>query len=284
MFYRILLCALPLLGQAQLLSLTVCGDNSCSKSCVKWTAESGKCSTCDTSKGVCSTVNPSSITTSTTITFYSDAGCSPANVIPGYANIGIRLNNDCNALVASGVTVGSYKGVDISLSIGISFAVVITFILFSVCCCWRFKCCCFRPTTDTATATAGQYEYPPPPPPQVYALPSDSNYGNSTVVYPQQNMGLAVAYPYGGQAYGSQTQAYGSQTQAYGPQTQAYGPQTQAYGPQTQAYGSQTHAYSGQPYGSDLNHNVTVAYANTGVNNTYPYQNQNVTYVQPKYI
>lgn len=184
MFNRILFLALPLLGQAQLISMNVCEDNSCSKGCVSWTMESGKCSPCDSKKGVCSALNPSSVTTTNSLTFYSDSVCAPANVIQGYANIPITLDNSCNRLVVSGSTVGSYRAANLSLSIGLSVALSLTFILCCVCCCWKQKCCCFRPTPgSTATDSSAPAYYPT----------------NTTVGYPAQdlpyNSNVTVAVP-----------------------------------------------------------------------------------------
>jgi hypothetical protein len=184
MFNRILLLALPF-ASSQLISMAVCSDNSCSKDCVYWNTDSGRCAPCDKSKGQCSALNPSSISTTNSITFYSDNTCSPTNIIQGFANIPITLDNNCNKLVSSGTTAGSYRATNLSVAIGLSVGISLTLILCCVCCCWKQKCCCFTPriSYDSTASTGSTGSYPT----------------NSTVAYPAQdvpyNSNVTVAVP-----------------------------------------------------------------------------------------
>ena len=71
--------------------MTVCGGAGCSTTCTSWTATSGQCSKCDTGKGACSMANPSSITTSSSITFYADDSCSS-----GFLSEPVTVDGQCH--------------------------------------------------------------------------------------------------------------------------------------------------------------------------------------------
>ena len=118
--------------QGQLISMTICSDDICSKDCVSWTATSGKCSPCQSNLGPCSATNPSSIVTTSYITLYSDSTCQKA--ISGTENIGLLMDSGCNVLVAAYSShIGSYKASNTSAIIGSAIAGSI--LLLSLCVC-----------------------------------------------------------------------------------------------------------------------------------------------------
>jgi len=204
-----LLFLLPIVN-SEFIDMTVCSDLSCSRDCVSWTSESGICSPCNTKRGLCSSTNPSSITTINKITFYSDSVCK--NVISGYSDIPIVLNNNCNTLIASGTTIGSYRSANLSLVIGLTIAIISVSVFVGCVCCLRYKVCCYRQT---------QNQEPLP-------LPYLSNNSAQPQYYPQPN--LFGPSPYETRAYNMppppQNQGYNL---PYNPQEQQLPPQNRGY-------------------------------------------------------
>jgi len=197
MFNRVLLLSLPLIGQAQFISMVVCSDNSCSKDCIYWDTESGKCVPCNKAKGACSAANPSSVTTADSITFYSDNTCAVSNVIQGFP---ISLNSNCNKLVSSNTVFGSYRASNLSLAIGLTAILLILFLIGCLFCCWKQKTCCFyKPGTDLYQSTNQQDPNPVPIQYNTTTItPYSSSYGypsNITVSYPATNPN-SVPNPY----------------------------------------------------------------------------------------
>ena len=113
------LIAIPFV-QTQIIDISVCSENSCTTNCLTWTASGGQCTPCS---GVCSNDNPSSITTTTSLSLYSDSVCS-IRISDSY-RIPIILDDICHPL-----TIGrSYKARNtttvIWASIGAAFTVII---------------------------------------------------------------------------------------------------------------------------------------------------------------
>ena len=154
------------LVNSQLINMVICSDNKCSKNCIYWTTESGKCSPCDSTKGSCSTTNPSSVTTTSFIMFYSDSTC--INAISGFP---IVQNNNCNAIIASHTNAGSYRSTNLSLVIGLTVLFGLIIIFGGVVFCFRYKLCCYKYKIQE---------------PQV-SLPYLSNTASYTQYYPQAN-------------------------------------------------------------------------------------------------
>ena len=197
--------ALLLLSSAsgQLISMNVCSDAKCSANCVAWTASATQCAPCDTKKGACSLSNPSTITTTNSITLYSDSKCTV--LIPGTNQMSITLDNTCRELVASGTRIGSYRASNLSLTIGVSIGVaLLVSIGCGICCYAKGVCCCKR-----------QVQQQPQQDPQIQVLGAPVPY---------------LSQPYGNaQTYGQPTQAYSTPPPFYDYNNQPYGSQ-QPYG------------------------------------------------------
>ena len=133
-------------ASAQLLSMKVCSDGACSTSCTSWTTTSGSCSVCSGGSSSCSYLNPSSVTTRSGITFYTDGACSPANAIS--AQYALNFDSACHVLNPSPLFYeGSYVAKDVTGAViggvigGIGgIALIITAIV--LCCRARGVPCC----------------------------------------------------------------------------------------------------------------------------------------------
>ena len=153
------ICLLFPHAQGELISMTVCSDDICSKDCVSWTATSGKCAPCQSKLGDCSAKNPSSIVTTSYITLYSDSTCQ--KVISGTENMGLLMDSGCNILVAAGSNhIGSYKASNTSAIVG--GVVAGSFLLICLCICG----CCMRRGCKSA-----QKQNNINPPPSTYIAP-----------------------------------------------------------------------------------------------------------------
>ena len=161
LIFTTLLLSIPI-SKSQIININLCSDNSCNAECVSWTTISGKCSPCDDKRLPCSNINPSTIVTSSSITFYSDYNCN--NLIPNLNNIPIILDYNCHQLYTYGnMTISrSYNAIDVSMVIGIVSGVIILLILCCVINCYRFRRCCFR-------------RYTPPPPRNIVVLDYQEN-------------------------------------------------------------------------------------------------------------
>ena len=130
-------------SNSQLIDITVCTDNSCSKNCFSWTATNGDCSICRNSQ--CSVSNPSSmIQNMNSITFYTDTKCLNQNIVPGTTANLISLDNTCHLLHDNNINMNmniirSYKASNKSGLIGGIIGSIILFILIIICC----TCYCF---------------------------------------------------------------------------------------------------------------------------------------------
>lgn len=154
--------AIVLLGacaaSAQLLSLTVCSDNTCSAGCASWLASSGWCVDCQHAGG-CSYSNPASIATLGGITFYSDSRCN--NQVTSTQPM--TFDGNCHLLGPGGLY-GSYTALDVSAIIGGVLGGVLLIVLIVVLCCLcatprRAPCC-------VCGQTVGHVEHPAPEPPK----------------------------------------------------------------------------------------------------------------------
>lgn len=269
MISRILLLLLPLVN-SQIIDVTVCADDVCNDGCINWRINSGDCAVCQ--GGVCSLSNPSSITTATSITFYSDIKCT--NLIPGTYKMPIVLDNQCSRLQLG----GSYRAKNVSAIIGASFVGVFILILLIICCLRNIgvKCCCCNRQQPVPNSTAviitdqnnpqvidyfskndnsQTYGYP-----VSYGLQGQQNY---TVAQPN----LAVQ-PH---LYESNNYPVYPQTVVYPPTSQLYGqynnqntyPSPPGYYPPQNSYATTTSHYStapapSAPYSASYNHEPKV--------------------------
>jgi len=132
------LIAIPFV-QTQIIDISVCSDTNCAIDCLMWTASGGQCTPCS---GVCSNDNPSSITTTTSLSLYSDSICSLR--IPDSYRIPINLDNQCHPLA-----IGSYKARNTTTVIWASIGAAFTLLIIIGCCirmCWPR--CCRKPESD----------------------------------------------------------------------------------------------------------------------------------------
>jgi hypothetical protein len=132
---RSILLLLPIVS-SQIIDISLCSDTSCSKNCLSWRTNAGQCSVCVGGVNQCSVNNPSSITTSNSITLYSDSTCT--NVIQTTSNIPITLDNKCHTFQLG----GSYRAENVSLVIGLSVTGSLIFFMIVICCCVRLCGCC----------------------------------------------------------------------------------------------------------------------------------------------
>jgi len=221
---RYILFFLPF-ASSQIIDIAVCSDNSCSKDCVNWRTNVGQCSVCVGGPNQCSVSNPSSVTTTNSLTLFSDSKCS--TIIPSTANMPISLDNQCNKLQIG----GSYRAQNISLVIGLSVASGVAFVIIVVCCCAWLCGCCRRKNTSV------------PP------IPSTSN----AIILDQSNMKVPDYFgnnPNGVQIYPPQQYEQPAYGQQYYPNN-TY-PQANYYPSQNYAqpvYGNQTYyTPTYQPY------------------------------------
>ena len=125
--------------------MKLCSDTACGTVIPKaeWTTTQGSCSPCS---GSCSYFNPSSVTSTTGITFYSDSVCSVSAVIG--TEIPIIFDGKCHA-TAMGTPFGSYSatpglgggaiaGIIVGTLVGV--ALIVVGIVF--CCRARGVNCC----------------------------------------------------------------------------------------------------------------------------------------------
>jgi len=179
------------LASAQLISMSVCSDNSCSQNCVQWTATSGKCSSCDSSKGSCSISNPSSIVTLSSYSFYSDASCN--NVINGTKNMAFKVDGSCQILNAYGyIPIGSAKGSNLSVTIGVSIGIILIIIIGIIVFLKMKKLCCFK---DRNISVNNYIEPTPSAPPQVMIIEPHPVYEIHPPSYPGQIQSYPVQPP-----------------------------------------------------------------------------------------
>lgn len=144
---RYILFLLPL-ARSQIIDISVCSDNTCNKDCLSWRTNVGQCSVCVGGASQCSVTNPSSITTTNSITLYSDSNCATA--IPSTTNMPIILDNQCHKFQVG----GSYRAQNMSLVIGLSVAGSLVFVIIVVCCYVWLCGCCRRKRASAAQPTA----------------------------------------------------------------------------------------------------------------------------------
>ena len=222
------------------------GTTATGGTCTAWTATVGKCAQCDTKKGACSLLNPSSITTANEITFYSDATCSSA-----MGSVPITVDGKCYAFPGGG---GSVKAGNVSAIIGGVLGAFFFVLIVSICLCKRFGCCGKRCCCGCGPPEAAS---PPPPPHLVVAVPL-SNYGAPSE-YPAQ------AYAPGAYAVHSAPPpaayvptAYaaapppGANAYAAAPPPGVYAPAPSAYAPS--AYAPSAYAPTAPPYASGMSY------------------------------
>ena len=118
-------------SKSQLIDMKVCTDMNCNTGCVSWTATSGQCSPCQSAASGCSITNPSSIVTTSSITLYSDSKCTSSNIIQGTYQMPINLDQTCHILRTTDTNqqILSYRGTNLSASIGIIIGSIIVFII-----------------------------------------------------------------------------------------------------------------------------------------------------------
>jgi len=160
------------LASAQQISMTVCTDSMCNSNCVSWTTSSGSCAVCQGGANACSPTNPSSITTSSDITLYSDAKCTTR--LMGTGKMPITLDNTCHLLHSMDMTpIGSYRATNQSAIIGGVISGIIATVLLTLIClkCCGVKICCCCPSRSTSAAA----------PPQSTAVIMDSAQANQHI-------------------------------------------------------------------------------------------------------
>ena len=136
------ICLFIPFSQAIPISMTVCSDDVCSKDCISWTATTDRCSPCQPNLGACSSKNPSSIVTTSSMTLYSDSTCQ--KVIPGTQNMNLLMDSGCNVLIGDKAShFGSYKAINTGAIIG--GLVGGSFLLFAMCIC---ACCLCKRCRD----------------------------------------------------------------------------------------------------------------------------------------
>ena len=139
---------------AQLIGMKLCADTACSAACTSWTSNSGSCSICIGGSSACSSSNPSSVTTSNSITFYSDSTCSSS--ISGFP---ISLDGTCHSIGTA-----SYQATNLSAAIGIgvgvSLAVILIATVIGIICCKRRGTCCFKKNLATGAGIPQTYSQP----------------------------------------------------------------------------------------------------------------------------
>lgn len=151
-----LLALLCVASSAQPLIMKVCSDSSCSVQCTSWSTTSGACSVCVGGAGSCNFLNPSSISTKSDITFYSDSGCSAGARM--FTNP-LTSDGKCHAWSSS----GSYQATDLTGAIvgGVVGAIVgLTLLIIMIVFCCRSQgvaccvCMCGQPRRGQAVAKA----------------------------------------------------------------------------------------------------------------------------------
>ena len=166
--------------QTQIIDISVCADAGCSNQCLTWSASGGQCTPCS---GVCSIDNPSSITTTTSLSLYSDTAC--INVIPEMYKIPIKLDDQCHPLAIG----GSYKARNTTTVIWASVGAAFTLLIIIGCCirmCWSR--CCRKPEPDVKDYVVPYSAQIVPVQQQPYLVPSYTQHGmqNSYIVpYPK---------------------------------------------------------------------------------------------------
>jgi hypothetical protein len=136
-FLLLLLSTFLYSTSSQFIDITVCSDLNCKNDCVSWITSNGKCySTGD---------NFNTVTTLSTYAQYSDSSCNTLK--PNTYITPIILDNTCQQLYIYGnqSPIGSYKGFNLSLVIGVIIGSVILLILIIIwilyCCGVQFCCC-----------------------------------------------------------------------------------------------------------------------------------------------
>lgn len=191
------ICLLFAGSQGQLISMKVCSDDVCSKDCISWSVESGRCSPCLSNLGPCSVKNPSSIVTTSSITLYSDATCQQK--VPGAGNMQLLMDKGCNVLIGDySSRFGSYNASNVSAIVGGVLAG--TFLLTCICicsCCLCKRCQAKQPIQDPVPPVNTNTYNPPVPylthvnyssPPTIqqpyYSTPYAPNYTQQQPYYP----------------------------------------------------------------------------------------------------
>lgn len=137
MFRKLLSFGFFMSIKGQLISMKVCSDLKCKTDCVSWNTNANSCAVCDKNKGACSITNPSSKTTTNSLTFYSDNTCT--SVISGTQNMPILIGAGCNVLHNEFGDFGSYDATNLSALIGGVVGGVIVLICLCVCCCRKHR-------------------------------------------------------------------------------------------------------------------------------------------------
>lgn len=136
-FLLLLLSTFIYSSSSQFISINVCSDLYCKNDCISWITSNGKCYSTD--------INSNTITTISSYAQYSDSSC---NVLkPNTYITPIILDNTCQQLYINGnhSPMGSYKGYNLSLIIGIivgSIIFLILIIIWILYCCGVNFCCC----------------------------------------------------------------------------------------------------------------------------------------------
>jgi len=211
---------LIIFSKSEIIGITVCSDNYCSSSCQSWTPTNGDCTICKGGESMCSVTNPSSITTLSSLTLYSDSLCK--TVIPNTNKMSINPNAQCNILYGNnGSPIGSYKVTNI---VGAIISGVVLLFIMCLLCCY----CCYRCRKNQQNQQNQNTN-------EIIVLESQQSYPQQS--YPQQ------VYPQ--QSYPQQSYPQQSYPQQVYPQ-QAYPQQAYAqpsYYPQPQQL-NQIHGYS----------------------------------------
>lgn len=136
-FLLLLLSTFIYSSSSQFISMTVCSDLYCKNDCISWVSSNGKCYSSD--------INFNTITTISSYAQYSDSSC---NILkPNTYITPIVLNNNCEQLYIYGnqSPIGSYRGFNLSLIIGVIIGSIIFLILIIIwilyCCGVKFCCC-----------------------------------------------------------------------------------------------------------------------------------------------
>jgi hypothetical protein len=124
-------------SSSQFISINVCSDLYCKNDCISWITSNGKCNSIDNSFNT--------ITTLTSYAQYSDPSCNYLKLNTYITPI--ILDNTCQQLYIYGnqSPVGSYKGFNLSLFIGVIIGSIIFLIIAIICilywCGVKFCCC-----------------------------------------------------------------------------------------------------------------------------------------------
>jgi len=123
------------MASAQLITVSMCHDAYCVQ-CAKWTATSGKCTACETPP--CSSYNPSTIITLSSLNLYADDSCSvPVNW--GQSMV-LTSNGQCNQVYTSGnIPYAFMETSNLSMILGITIGSIV-FLIVACILCYRCRC------------------------------------------------------------------------------------------------------------------------------------------------